>query len=87
MELNERIDELEELEKERTNLDEQGMELNQMQRVNTNKVDGLLNEKLIKEEENTELLRKFNKLKIQLLPFQKNSRKTCFPQIQFKNQA
>jgi len=78
MELNERINELEELEKEKANLDEQGMELEQMQRVNTNTVDGLLNEKLLKEEENTDLLAKVHLIKDSITAFSEELKKDLF---------
>lgn len=78
MELNKRIYELEELEKEKANLDEQGMELKQIQRVNTNTVDGLLNEKLLKEEENTDLLAKVHLIKDSITAFSEELKKDLF---------
>lgn len=62
-ELNERIKELEELEEEKGKLEEQGHKLKDILRVNVNTIDGLLKEKLFKEEQQAKLLRRFSKLK------------------------
>ena len=68
-ELNERIKELEELEDEKDNLEEQGQKLKDILRVNVNTIDGLLKEKLFKEEQQAKLLEKVQQIKTSLNAF------------------
>jgi hypothetical protein len=68
-ELNERIKELEELEKEKDKLEEQGQKLKDILRVNVNTIDGLLKEKLFKEEQQAKLLEKVQQVKTSLNSF------------------
>ncbi|MGD1076676.1 MAG: hypothetical protein ABR903_11450 [Thermodesulfovibrionales bacterium] len=65
-ELNERIKELEELEEEKDRLEEQGQKLKDILRVNVNTIDGLLKEKLFKEEQQAKLLEKVQQVKTSL---------------------
>lgn len=65
-ELNERIKELEELEEEKDKLEEQGQKLKDILRVNVNTIDGLLKEKLFKEEQQAKLLEKVQQVKTSL---------------------
>jgi energy-coupling factor transporter ATP-binding protein EcfA2 len=68
-ELNERIKELEELEEEKDKLEEQGQKLKDILRVNVNTIDGLLKEKLFKEEQQARLLGKVQQIKTSLNAF------------------
>ena len=68
-ELNERINELEELEEERDQLEEQGQNLKDILQVNINTIDGLLKEKLFKEEQRTNLLKNIQQIRISLYAF------------------
>ena len=68
-ELNERILELEELEEEKDKLEEQGQKLNEILRVNVNIIDGLLKEKLIKEEQQAKHLENIQQLGTSLNDF------------------
>ena len=68
-ELNERIKELEELEKEKDKLEEQGQKLKDILRVNVSTIDGLLKEKLFKEEQQAKLLEKVQQIKTSLNAF------------------
>jgi hypothetical protein len=68
-ELNERIKELEELEQEKDRLEEQGKKLKDILRVNVNTIDGLLKEKLLKEEQQAKLLEKVQQIKTSLNAF------------------
>ncbi len=68
-ELNERIKELEELEDERDKLEDQGQKLRDVLRVNLNTIDGLLQEKLFKEEQQANLLAMVQQLKTSLNAF------------------
>jgi len=65
-ELNERVKELEELEEEKDKLEEQGQKLKGILRVNVNTVDGLLREKLFKEEQQAKLLENVQQIKTSL---------------------
>lgn len=68
-ELNERIKELEELEEEKDKLEGQKQILEGILRVNVNTIDGLLKEKLFKEEQQTKLLEKVQQVKTSLNSF------------------
>ena len=68
-ELNERIKELEELEEEKDKLEEQGQKLKDILRVNVNTIDGLLKEKLFKDEQQAKLLEKVQQVKTSLNAF------------------
>jgi len=68
-ELNERIKELEELEAKKDKLEEQGQKLKDILRVNVNTIDGLLKEKLFKEEQQAGLLEKVQQIKTALNAF------------------
>ncbi len=68
-ELNERIKELEDLEEEKGKLEEQGQELTDILRVNINTIDGLLKEKLFKEEQQAKPLENIQQLEIFLNAF------------------
>lgn len=68
-ELNERIKELEELEQEKDKLEEQGQKLKDILRVNVNTIDGLLKEKLFKEEQQAKLLERVQQVKTSLNAF------------------
>ncbi|KHE90733.1 MAG: AAA family ATPase [Candidatus Scalindua rubra] len=68
-ELNERISELEELEKEKGRLEEQEQKLKEILRVNVNTIDGLLKEKLFKEEQQAKHLERIQQLKTSLNAF------------------
>ena len=68
-ELNERIKELEELEEEKDKLEEQGQKLKEILRVNVNTIDGLLKEKLFKEEQQAKHLENIQQLKTSLNAF------------------
>ncbi len=68
-ELNERIKELEEIEKEKDTLEEQGQKLKDILRVNVNTIDGILKEKLFKEEQQVKLLEKVQQIKTSLSAF------------------
>ena len=68
-ELNERIKELEELEEKKDKLEEQVQKLKDILRVNVNTVDGLLKEKLFKEEQHAKLLKNIQQVKTFLNAF------------------
>lgn len=68
-ELNERIKELEELEEEKDKLEGQGQKLKDILRVNVNTIDGLLKEKLFKEDEQAKLLENVQQVKTSLNAF------------------
>jgi hypothetical protein len=68
-ELNERIKELEELEERKDKLEDQGQKLKDILRVNINTIDGLLKEKLFKEEQQSKLLEKVKQIKTSLNAF------------------
>lgn len=68
-ELNERIKELEEIEAKKDKLEEQGQKLKDILRVNVNTIDGLLKEKLFKEEQQARLLEKVQQIKTSLNAF------------------
>ncbi len=56
-ELNQRIEDLKELQSEKENLDEQASEIKTIIQTNINTVNGLLKERLVKEKENTQSLK------------------------------
>lgn len=68
-ELNERIKELEGLEEEKDKLEEQGQKLKDILQVNVNTIDGLLKEKLFKEEQQVKLLENIQQVKTFLNAF------------------
>lgn len=68
-ELNDRIKALEELEEEKDKLEEQGKKLKDILRVNVNTIDGLVKEKLFKEEQHAKLLEKVQQVKTSLYAF------------------
>jgi len=68
-ELNERISEFEELEEEKNKLEEQGQKLKDILRVNVNTIDGLLKEKLFKDEQQAKHLKNIQQLKTSLNAF------------------
>lgn len=68
-ELNERIKEFEELEEEKRRLEDQGQKLKDILQVNINTIDGLLKEKLFKEEQQAKLLEKIQRIKSSLNAF------------------
>ena len=74
-ELNERIKELEELEEAKDKLGKQGQKLEDILRVNVNTIDGLLTEKLFKEEQQAKLLGKVQQVKTSLNAFSDELRK------------
>lgn len=76
--LNARITELEDLENEKSKLDEQSRELNDILRINLNKIDSLLNEKLFEEEENNDLFEKVKKIKNSLKNISDELKKNLF---------
>jgi len=68
-ELNERIKELEELEQEKAKLEEYGQKLKDILQVNVNTIDGLLKEKLFKEEQQSKMLENIQQVKTYLNAF------------------
>ncbi|MCX5807026.1 MAG: hypothetical protein NT010_13365 [Proteobacteria bacterium] len=68
-ELEERIRELETLEQKKDKLKEQGQKLKDTLRVNVNTIDGLLKEKLFKEEQQATLLEKVQQIRTSLNVF------------------
>ena len=68
-ELNDRIKELEALEEEKNKLEKHGQILNDILRVNINTIDGLLKEKLFKEEQQAKLLEKVQQIKTSVNAF------------------
>ncbi|MFQ5788230.1 MAG: ATP-binding protein, partial [Thermodesulfobacteriota bacterium] len=77
-ELNERIEELEELQTEKGKLDRQAQGLKQIVQVNLNTIDSLLKEKLFKEAENSELLGKVQQIRTTTIVFQEEPKKDLF---------
>ncbi len=68
-ELNERIEEYEELEVKKDNIEEQGQKLKDILRVNFITIDGLLKEKFFKDEQQARLLGKVQQIKTSLNAF------------------
>ncbi|OFY98445.1 MAG: hypothetical protein A3K10_09335 [Bacteroidetes bacterium RIFCSPLOWO2_12_FULL_31_6] len=64
--LNKRIEELEELETEKTKLEEQNEDLKEFVKSNISTIDNLLRDKNLKEKENSEILKKIQEIKTTL---------------------
>lgn len=68
-ELNERIKELEELQKQKDQLEDEGQKLKGVLQVNINTIESLLKEKLFRQKENAELLKMVQQVKTSLSAF------------------